>query len=185
MEDQEIIILYRSRSETAISETDKKYGHYCYAIAYNILYDRGESSECVNDTYFKLWKTIPPKIPDILQAFIGKITRNTALNTYEKKKTKKRDSGEIELALSELQECVDMESDVEVQSNKKELENAISDFLQGLEKQKRIIFVLRYWYIMPVKQIAHKQDISEANVKVILFRIRSELKEYLQERNLF
>ncbi len=185
MDDKEIINLYTIRSEKAISETDKKYRHYCFSIAYNILYDRGESDECVNDTYYKVWNAIPPKIPQILQAFIGKITRNTALHIYEKKKRKKRGSGEIELALSELQECVDMKTDIEDLSSSKELENAITEFLDELEKKKRIIFVLRYWHILSIKQIAHRQDMSETQVKVLLFRIRADLKEYLQERNLY
>lgn len=37
MEDSEILDLYFARSETAITQTDLKYGGYCYKIAYNIL----------------------------------------------------------------------------------------------------------------------------------------------------
>ena len=85
MEDKDIIGLYISRSERAISETDIKYGSYCRTIARNVLNDREETEECVNDTYFSLWKTIPPTIPTILKSFIAKITRNKAINMYEKR----------------------------------------------------------------------------------------------------
>lgn len=36
MEDAAIIALYNARSETAIAETEKKYGSYCRTIAYRI-----------------------------------------------------------------------------------------------------------------------------------------------------
>ena len=84
MEDEEIINLYWSRSENAISETDKKYGRYCNYIAYNILQDKEDSKECVNDTFLNTWNAIPPKKPTILKAFLGKITRNLAINQYER-----------------------------------------------------------------------------------------------------
>lgn len=185
MDDNEIVSLYKLRSEKAISETEKKYGRYCYSIAYNILSSHSESSECVNDTYFKVWNIIPPTIPHFLQAFLGKVTRNIALHMYEKKKRKKRGAGETELALEELMECVDMRCDVEAESERCELEKAIADFLEQLEKSKRIVFVLRYWYLIPVKEIAVKQDISESQAKVMLYRIRKELKIFLKQRNLY
>jgi hypothetical protein len=39
MKDEQILDLYWKRSEMAISETEKKYGRYCYSIAYQILSD--------------------------------------------------------------------------------------------------------------------------------------------------
>ena len=61
MDDKRIIELYQKRSETAISETANKYGKYCYYIAYHILYSEEDSEECVNDTYIRTWKAIPPQ----------------------------------------------------------------------------------------------------------------------------
>ena len=54
MEDEAIVALYWQRSEEAIVETDRKYGSYCRTIAFNILEDRCDTEECVNDTYWKL-----------------------------------------------------------------------------------------------------------------------------------
>ena len=53
MQDDELIALYFSRSETAIAETKQQYGIYCYSIAYHILPHPEDAEECENDTYWK------------------------------------------------------------------------------------------------------------------------------------
>ena len=106
MNDQEIIALYWAKEDRAISATAEKYGSYCHAIAYNILYDRFDAEECVNDTYLGAWNSIPPQRPNRLAAFLGKITRNLALNRYKHNHAAKRSGGQVEIALSELENCI-------------------------------------------------------------------------------
>ena len=112
LEDHNIVDLYWFRDENAISETDKKYGGYCNTIANNILYNLEDSKECVNDTYLKTWNSIPPTRPKILKAFLGKITRNLALNIYKSKNCQKR-KGEVPLVLDELKECIPSQNDID------------------------------------------------------------------------
>ena len=88
MEDNQIIELYWNRSENAILETDKKYGKYCNYIAYNILQNKEDSKECVNDTYLNTWNAIPPQRPNVFKLFLAKITRNLAINQYKRKNAK-------------------------------------------------------------------------------------------------
>jgi len=76
MDDSQIVDLYFARSETAIQETDSKYGGYCYKIAYGILASREDSEESVSDTYLSAWNCIPPRRPARLSTFLGKLTRN-------------------------------------------------------------------------------------------------------------
>lgn len=185
MEDSEIVKLYEERSENAIKETEKKYGRFCSSIAYRILGDKGETEECVNDSYLKVWKAIPPKLPEILSVFVGKIVRNTAFDYYEKKTRQKRGGGEINLVLDELAECVDDGSSVEDEVESREAGKTIKEFLDRLETDKRRIFLLRYWHVMPVKEIAENQGITENNVKVILHRLREQLKEELRGKDLY
>ena len=90
MDDKAILDLYWSRSESAISETDTKYGAYCFCIANNILNNREDSQESVNDTYLAAWNTIPPKRPAVLAAFLGKITRYISLDLWKKRSRLKR-----------------------------------------------------------------------------------------------
>ena len=106
MDDRQIIELYWERSEDAISQTEQKYGRFCRSIAYNILYNIEDSEECVNDTYLKTWEEIPPKRPEKLQAFLGRITRNISLHRYDYKNAQKRGGGETALALDELLDMI-------------------------------------------------------------------------------
>ena len=106
MDDSQILALYFSRAEAAIQETDRKYGRYCYRIAYSILDSRQDSEESVNDTYLSAWNSIPPRKPTRLSTYLGKLTRNISIDRWRKCSAQKRGSGEVALALDELTECV-------------------------------------------------------------------------------
>jgi len=181
MEDKEIVELFWSRSEDAIYETTKKYGKYCYAIAYGILQNHEDAKECVNDAYFQMWDTIPPQKPSRLSTFIGKITRNLALNKWEYYNAKKRGMGEVPLVLEELQECIPNGNCVEEVVDKLYLEEIFNDFLAKLPKEKRMIFLRRYWYLSSIKEIARDFSMSESKAKMLLLRLRNEFREFLEK----
>lgn len=114
MEDAEIINLFLEREERAISETQNKYGMYCCTIAQNILTLKEDVEECINDTYYKAWISIPPTIPNCLKAWLGKVVRNISINLWKKNHAKKNDSG-MNILLSELEDCIPSVQDVERQ----------------------------------------------------------------------
>ena len=144
MNDLEIIELYFERDETAIKETDAKYGKLCHSIAYNILNNNEDSEECVNDTWLGAWNAMPPQRPNMLRMFLAKITRNLSFNRYESQKAEKRGGGEIHIVLDELAECIANESDTENEYIAKELEESIA-MLGGDETERsRRIELLRY-----------------------------------------
>lgn len=184
MEDSKIIDLFWARSEFAIKETSNKYSRYCHTISYNILSNHEDAEECVNDTYLRAWNAIPPTRPNYFRVFLGKITRNISLDQYKKYMTRKRGLGQIELALSELDECIPTMSNIEEVIDEKELVDIINKYLESLPKEKRIIFVQRYWYLMSMKDIAEQSNESESKIKSILFRIRNELKTILEKEGI-
>lgn len=184
MEDSKIIDLFWARSEFAIKETANKYSRYCYSISYNIVSSHEDAEECVNDTYLKAWNSMPPTRPNYFRIFLGKITRNISIDKYKKSNTKKRGRGQIELVLTELDECISTIGNIEDEIEEKELIKIINNFLESLPKEKRIIFVQRYWYLMTIKDIAEQQNDSESKVKSILFRIRVELKKVLEREGI-
>lgn len=181
MEDFEIVELYWDRDENAIAQTDRKYGKYCRKIAYSILFDREDTEECVNDTYLQTWNSLPPHRPERLSTYLGKICRNVSINLYEKLTAEKRGGHETDACLDEMAEVVGRSSDVEEQLDLSVLTDTINAFLKKCDKQARIVFVQRYWYMIPVKQIAKENHMSESNVKMTLLRTREKLKEYLEE----
>ncbi len=184
MEDKQIIDLYFARSEDAIRHTHKKYGPYCRQIAYNILYDRFDSEECVNDTYLKTWNAIPPRRPNHFKLFLGKITRNLALDRFDWNHAAKRGGGELEISLEELRDCIPSSTDVAQTVENKVLLRALDAFLASLPPEARKIFLRRYWYMSSVKEIASFYGISESNVKMRLMRTRNALKAYLEQEGI-
>ena len=182
MDDKQIVALYWERSETAINETEKKYGRYCHYIARNILYSDQDAEECVNDTYQKAWETMPPKKPELLSAYLGKLTRHIAINRYIHERAKKRTPG-TEVILSEAEEFIPdpVGSDI---SDEIHLRDVINSFVASLSQEVRVVFVRRYWYMSSVKDIAVDYDMTESNVKVILMRTRNKFKDYLEREGI-
>lgn len=184
MDDQQIIDLYWERSETAISETDRKYGKYCHYIAYSILRDRADCDECVNDTYFRAWEAMPPHRPGHLAAFLGRITRNLSLDRRRYQDTEKRRMDRVAVSLEELQECVPSVGSPEDVIDEMALGEIINQFLSTLSEEACDIFMRRYWYMNAVKEIAGDFGISESKVKTSLLRSRRKLKQFLEEEGI-
>ncbi len=185
MEDAEIVDLYWQRDQQAIAETDKKYGAYCQHIAYAVCSDRLDAEECVNDTWLRAWGAMPDKRPTVLATFLGKITRNLAINRFQRKTRKKRGGGETELALEELEDCIPAALDVERRYELQEFRQAIGRFVSGLSETEQKVFVARYWYLCPVEEIARRLQISSSKTKSMLFRLRNRLRLYLKEEDLW
>ena len=181
MDDQQIIDLYWSRSETAIAETDRKYGKYCYSIAYNILTNNEDAEESVSDTYMAAWKAMPPKRPSILATFLGKITRHLSIDRWRTRNRYKRGGGEIVLALEELEDCIADRQTVEKNYERKQLALVFNRFLEALPETERRIFLCRYWYLDSISDIANYFGFSDSKVASMLLRLRKRLRTHLEK----
>lgn len=184
MEDSQIIELYWNRSETAIAETDRKYGKYCYSIAYNILTNNEDAEESVSDTYMAAWKAMPPRRPSILATFLGKITRHLSIDRWRSRNRYKRGGGEIIFALEELEDCAAEEQAIEKVLERKQLALVFNRFLQSLPETERRIFLCRYWYLDAVSDIASYFGFSESKVTSMLHRTRKKLRTVLEKEGL-
>ena len=180
MDDNAIIDLYFKRSEQAITETDTKYGRYCYSIAYNILSNREDSEESVSDTYMTAWNTIPPRHPSFLGAFLGKVTRHISIDRWRKSSAKKRGGGEIILALEELEACADV-NNTESIVEQKELTKVLNRFLASLPETERNVFLCRYWYLDSIPAISEYSGFTQSKITSMLHRTRGKLRKRLCE----
>ena len=180
MEDNDIVQLYFDRDERAIDETKAAYGRFIYSVAYRILESEPDSEECENETYLRAWRSIPPTRPYCFSAFLGKISRNLALNRYRDEK-RRRPLG-AEMILDEISEIIpENQGDI---TEEMELRDALNEFLGNLSKTKRQIFMKRYFYMRDIKEIASELGIGVSNVKVTLMRLRSELRNFLEGRGI-
>lgn len=183
MDDQEIVELYFSRSETAIAQTASKYGGYCYSIAYNILTNQEDAEESVNDTYLAAWNAMPPRRPSILATFLGKITRHLSIDRWRSRSAYKRGGGEMVLALEELGECAGGQT-AEQAYARKELARQINRFLAALPETECSVFLCRYWYLDSIADIAEHFGFSQSKVASMLHRTRGKLREQLEKEGL-
>lgn len=180
MEDAAIVALYWSRDETAIAETDKKYGPYCRAIAQNILTVREDAEECVSDSYHHAWNTIPPQRPDRLPPFLGRIVRNLSISRWRRERAKKRYAG-LESLLSGLEECLPSPQDVERTVEGRELTRRVEGWLEGLPRDDRAVFLRRYWYGQEVQALARAWGVTPNQMAKRLQRLRKCLKRDLEQ----
>ena len=183
MTDTEIINLFFERSEQAIDELAKKHGNAVARVARNILGNEQDTEECVNDTYLGAWNAIPPHRPSPLRTFVCKIARNLATKKYHANTAVIRNS-QYDLALDELEEYLADNSSVDEAYDAKELAEAINGFLATLNPSDRFLFMRRYWYSDPVKDIAKMAHSTTNSVTVRLFRIREKLRHYLVKEGL-
>ncbi len=182
MEDNEIVRLFLQRDERALNALQSKYEKLCRSIAENILKNRADAEECVNDAYLKVWNSIPPYEPKSLAAFVAKVAKYTALDIYDTYHSKKRGGGDIPISLDELDDLVSSGSSVESGAETREILAAVNDFLSSLSGERRRIFVNRYWYFYSTAELAEMYGMREHNIIVSLARTRKALKEYLRKR---
>ena len=181
LSDNEIIALYWLRNESAIEATDHKYRRYLCGIAYNIVHDRMDCEECLNDTYLGTWNRIPPTRPTVFQAFLSRLMRNIAVDRYRSNHMGRKIPTEIVASLEELEESVAYHESVEEEMAIRELSRILNSYLEGLSEKDAFVFICRYYYSDKISKIAELMRVSERTVYRILNELRAGLKERLEQ----
>ena len=181
MEDSQIVGLYWRRSEDAIPETARKYGGYCLSLARNLSDTREDAEECVNDTYYEAWTSMPEERPGNLRAWLGRVVRNIAVDRFRKNRAQKRD-GRLDVLLSELDECVpDPSASPEQAAESAEISIAVDRWLRTLDEEDRRLFLRRYWYGDALNRLAETSGEDPAKLAQRMFRLRKKLKRALEK----
>ena len=180
MDDDKIVALYWERDEKAIEETDFKYKKYLFSIVYNVVHDRLDCEECLNDTYIGAWNAMPPSKPNMLKAFLTTITRRIAIKRYHSNLKQSVIPSEMTVSLSELEIFLADDGDVDSEFDSERLGHVISDFVRSLSERRQFIFMSRYYVADPIDTIASDLSLSRSTVNKELAAIRSALKEKLE-----
>ena len=178
MEDYQIVDLYWARKEKAIDETEKKYGKMLHSLSYSLLSSHEDAEECVNDTYLGAWNTMPSARPMYLGSFLSKITRRLSIDRWRREHREKR--GGVAGVIEELTDCIPDEDTPAREYERGLLRGELNAFLRTLPEEKRAIFVRRYFYAQEIRTIAQEVGVSEANVMIVLHRLREQLKQRLE-----
>ena len=184
MDDSKILDLFWERSEDAIEETDKKYGNYLYVIAYNIIHDRLDCEECVNDTYLGTWNRIPPTRPHVFQVFLTKIVRNIAIDRYREKNAARRIPSEMTVSFEELGEAMPDVPKVDEDILVDQIAQILNTYLRSLSDKAQFAFVCRYYYADRVANIATMLGVSENTVYRYLNEAKDGLKAALEKEGI-
>lgn len=184
MNDNEIVDMYWERNESAIRETDRKYGRYCTIIAMNILCKTEDAEEICNDTWLAAWNSIPPNRPEVLKTYLGKITRRLSLKRWRDMSREKRGGGTAAVALEELGECVPSGVRAEDSFDTNVLIGALNAFVASLRENERRVFICRYWYMDSIEKISGDFGYSSGKVKSMLYRTRLKMTAYLKKEGL-
>lgn len=179
MDEKQIIELFLRRDEQAIRYSMDAYGPYCQSIAAGILPDPADAEEAVADTWLLAWDTIPPVRPQSLRLYLGRLTRNRAIDIWRKGHAGIRGGGQIPVVLEELTQCVGIQDDPVRQLNAKELGRAVTAFLKSEPAMRRSVFLRRYFYMEELPDIARRYQLSQTNVRMMLSRTRQKLRKYL------
>lgn len=183
MDDDKIIELFFARDESAIGALDGKYGKECRRISANILGNRMDAEECVNDAYLGVWNSVPPNRPKPLLTYLCRIVRNLSIKRYYENTATKRNS-RYDIALEEIEDCLSSPGSVEEEYDNAELARVIESFLDTLTAENRVIFMRRYWFSDTYAEIARRVGLTEKNVSVRLTRLRKQMQIYLNEKGI-
>lgn len=183
--DKQIIDLYWQRDESAIEETDKKYGRMLFRIAYNLLSDRMDCEECKNDTYVRVWNSVPPTRPRVLPAYLTEIMRRVAINKYKQKTSQRRVPSELTVSMDELRDSLQNEASPVSERDAEEIGKVINAFLRELPERRRYIFIERFYFSEPVEEIATELSVSVATAYREIERIKKDLKVYLERNDIY
>ena len=178
MTDEEILELYFTRDESAITETKNSYGRLMQSVAYNILHNVQDAEECENESCLKAWNSIPPTKPQRLCAYLCKITRRTALDRYDYNTAAKRGQA---LPIDELAECIAGAGCAEDRLSESILTELLNDFLSKCDYNSRVIFIRRYWFGESTSEIAKRLHGSESMVRSRISRTLKRLREHLKK----
>ena len=183
MEDLQIIALFFARDESAVVQTDSKYGRRLHLLSLNITQNESDAQECVNDTYLEAWNRIPPHRPQGLFGYLAKIVRHKSLDLLDRLRAQKRNAVVVELS-RELEECISAPTDTESELEREQIRSALRSFLKTLDEKHQYIFVRRYFYMDPVAQIADAMKKSEGSISSSLHRSRQKLRAHLQKEGI-
>lgn len=184
MEDRCIVDWFWARDERALNAAREQYGAYCCAIARRILGDERDAEESLNSTLHAAWQSIPPHRPQQLRSYLAKLARRISLDARRRQQAQKRGGGVCETVLEELEECLAGGETPETAFDRAALAEGIRGFLHRLSADERRVFLLRYWHLYSIDDVAVRCGFSRSKTTSMLYRTRLKLKNHLHREEL-
>jgi RNA polymerase sigma-70 factor (ECF subfamily) len=118
----------------------------------------------------------------MLGAYLYKITRALSVDRVRRETAEKR--GGAGAVAEELSELIPSDFSMDAHIENEALKEALNNFIQSLDKQKRVVFVKRYFFCLDIDTICAQTGLGRSAVKMMLMRMREKLGEKLREEGL-
>lgn len=157
----------------------ERYWRLMYKIAYDVLNNRSDVEDVLQDSYEKVAKNLS-HIGDPYEKearnYLAVITKNTAIDLYRKKKKRWKKEVDIQdVSSGEIPR-------VYIKTSLEEEEILLIEAINSLPHKYREVMSLKYTHQRSIKEISKILNISENNVKQRVFRAKAMLKEELLKR---
>lgn len=180
IKEEQILALLNARDEAGLRQIRRQYGGICMKTAMQIVQNKQDAEEIINDALLRIWNAIPPEHPDDFAAYLCTVVRRLALNRQAQSRTAKRGGGITPLGV-DAAEQIPAPSRVEQLVEEQMMVAALQKFLDTLSAEARTIFVQRYGAQRTILEIARMYRLTESKVGVTLMRTRKKLRQYLKE----
>ena len=178
--DREFVERILAKDENVFTDIVKTYKKQVYYLALDLSHSHDDAEDITQDVFIRVYKNLDKFRGDSkLSTWLYRITVNTFINrtrlmSYEAAKTGRQfeeerssDTGEYNLGNPEhaLSQMV--------------IDQHLQEALKELSASQRMVFILRHYHDLPLKEIAEQMNNTEGTVKVLLFRAVHKLQEKL------
>lgn len=181
--DEALVGLFQQCPEEALAELQRRYGAYCFQIAYRVLKNREDAEECVGDVLLRCWETFPQAAPRCLRAYLGATARNLAITRYRKQHTEKRcgDGWTLPLYGTLAGNSQDLE---EMVCHDLLVRQCLRSVLEALSSENQKLFLGYYVLGMPVSALTAEFSLSEPCLRGRLYRMKLRFRRELARQGL-
>lgn len=174
--DKETIEAFEEDGILNIENVINRYNAYIYKILKNSISNQSDIEEIMSDVFIIFWKKHKEldRKTKIKPYLIG-LTKNLIKRKYKDYSVSIEN---IDGYANEIIYHIDTQELVE----NREKSKIISESLSNIKDVDRSIFIMFYYHQKKIKNISQIFKISEAKVKVILYRVRKSIKKNLKER---
>ncbi len=176
--DRDIITLLHERNEEALRVIAERYGRLIRKIAINITDSAEYADECLNDTLFDVWNTVPPQDPISISSYVSMLSRRRAIDRVRNATAAKRDRTAFTAVGEEFAEVAD---GLDERLDSIRIQSAVNAFLRHQAPTNREIFISRYFDFEPIESISARLHMTPNAVKIRLNRMRKKLRSDLQK----
>lgn len=173
MSDTELVSRMKLGDQSALEAVMKKYRRLVEYIAGKMLASESDREETVMDTFYKVWAA-RDRIDTDKMSLKSYISMTASSCTVDKLRHVTAGVG-----VDPLEDDLRLELDLEDEAARSVNLDIIKRCVQAMPSPEKEIFIDRYYFELPVKEIAQRRGVKEKKVWNILLRRKQQLVKEL------